>query len=287
MSRIISLPTNLNFASSEFSLYRAIGQTTSPFTGKQRTQEYDAVFWQVIGTLPVMNRAQASEWQSFLLQLKGPANTFLMGDPDAKTPQGTYNGTHFTASRVVDTGTSNVSIAVSGANVTRTGAFTNAYVGCYIHITGAVNEDNNGTHKVSAKTNNNTVVLDTDYSPNLVNETFNGKIRQNIKGFEALQLTRVGSGTGTVKKGDYISVLSGSSSTNSPKQLVMAVEDAVVSGTSYSIKTEPKLRNDMVNGTILNFGSPKGRFRMDDKTVSWSANRASTYSIGFSATEAI
>lgn len=282
------MPSTPNFVRSQFELFRAIGTTVSPFTGKMRTQEQDAVYWIADVVLPPMKRAQASEWQSFLLQLKGTSNFFAMGDPDALTPQGTYSDNHFSANRLIDTGTSNVSISISGATVTRSGAFTNAYAGCYIHITGATDDGNNGTHKIASKTSNNAVVLDTTFSPDLANETFNGKIRQNTKGFEALQLTRVGSGSGTVKKGDYISVLSGTSTSDNPRQLVMAVEDAVVSGTNYSVKTEPKLRNDMANSTKLNYGNaPKGLFRLQENNVSWSANHVSTYGISLAVQEVV
>ena len=287
MRRVITIPTSPGFITSEFSLYRAIGATVSPFTGKVRTQEFDAVYWQITAQLPLMNRTQAANWQSFLMQLKGPTNTFLLGDPDAGTPMGTYNGSNFTASAQVNTGSSAVSIAISGANVTRSGAFANAYTGMYIHITGATNESNNGTHKIASKSNNNTVVLDTTFSPDLTDETFNGKIKQNVKGAQALQLVRTGSGSGTVKKGDYLGVLSSNSATANPKQLVLATEDATVSGTNYSIQVEPKLRNDLTDGHFVNFSAPKGLFRLDDKTVMWSGNRNSLYSIAFSARETV
>ncbi len=287
MSRIITMPSAPNFNRSEFELFRAIGQTVSPFTGKQRTQEFDAVYWMGTMTLPPMKREQARNWQSFLMQLKGTTNTFAMGDPDALSPQGTYNGNNFTGSAQVNTGSSAVSIAISGANVTRSGAFANAFAGSFIHITGAANDGNNGTHKVASKTNNNTVVLDTTFSPDLTNETFNGKIKQNVKGAEALNLVRTGSGSGTVKKGDYLGVLSANSATAAPKQLVLAVEDAVVSGTQYSIQTEPKLRNDLTDGFFVTYSAPRGLFRLQDNTVTWSANQVSTYGISFAVQEVV
>ena len=94
MARLITMPTTPNFSRSNFSLFRAIGQTASPFTGKQLTQEFDAVYWTADVTLPAMNRTQAKEWQSFLLQLKGTTNHFKFADPDALTNTGTFNTTH-------------------------------------------------------------------------------------------------------------------------------------------------------------------------------------------------
>ena len=97
MARIIDMPSTPNFVRSEFSLYRAIGQTASPFTGKQKTQEFDAVFWQAQVSLPPLNRTQAVEWQSFLMQLKGTTNHFKFADPDALTNTGSFSTTHLIA----------------------------------------------------------------------------------------------------------------------------------------------------------------------------------------------
>lgn len=44
-------------------------------------------------TLPVMERADAEEWISFLLKLNGQQGTFLLGDSAAKTARGIATGT--------------------------------------------------------------------------------------------------------------------------------------------------------------------------------------------------
>ena len=287
MSKIITIPTAPAFVTSEWELYRAIGVTVSPFTGKTRTQEFDAAYWMATLSLPAMKRSTAANWQSFLTQLKGPANHFLLGDPDAGTPQGTYNGSNFTVTNSIDTGSSNVSITISGANLTSSGAFSNAFVGMHLHITGASNEDNNGTHKISSVTNNNTVVLATDYSPNLVNETFAGKIKQNVKGASAVNLTKVGSGAGTVLAGDYLGILNGASASSNPKQLVMAVATNNSNGTVHSIQIEPKLRTDLTSGHYVNFSAPKGLFRLESNIVNWSTNVVSNYGISFAVREVV
>ena len=114
MARLITMPTTPNFVRSNFSLFRAIGQTASPFTGKQLTQEYDAVYWTADVTLPAMNRTQAKEWQSFLLQLKGTTNHFKFADPDALTNTGTFNTTHLLSDKRVDN--TNVALTVTNGN---------------------------------------------------------------------------------------------------------------------------------------------------------------------------
>ena len=163
MAKLISMPTTPNFVSSNFTLIRTVGTTTSPFTGKTKTQEYDGVYWMAEVVLPPMRRSQAVEWQSFLSELNGPANHFKFSDPDALTKRGTYSGAQFrTENRVAQT-SATVSFTASTntvATASNTTPFTNALVGDFIVITGATNEENNGTHKIVTKTNAYTITVD-------------------------------------------------------------------------------------------------------------------------------
>ena len=54
MAKLISMPTSPNFVSSNWSLVRTVGTTTSPFTGKTKTQEFDGVYWTAEVSLPPM-----------------------------------------------------------------------------------------------------------------------------------------------------------------------------------------------------------------------------------------
>ena len=282
------MPSTPNFVRSEFSLYRAIGQTASPFTGKQKTQEFDAVFWQAQVSLPPLNRTQAVEWQSFLMQLKGTTNHFKFADPDALTNTGDFSTTHLIAeNRVSNT---NVSLTVTNTNTITASAstFANAIVGDFIHITGMTNEANNGTHKITTKTSNTVVVTDSV----LVNEgaTSGCKVQMNVKGATGLNLKTTGSNSGTIKKGDYLGVLGAASATANPVQLVMAVEDATETSGSpnqYAVQTEPKLRSTLATGHFVIFQNPKGLFRLTDNTAEWNADHRSLYSISFSCVEVI
>ena len=76
MTKLISMPTSPWFIDSSFTLTRAVGITSSPFSGKQRTQEFDFVGWEGTANLPPMNRTQAVEWQAFLLECIGTRNYF-------------------------------------------------------------------------------------------------------------------------------------------------------------------------------------------------------------------
>ncbi len=288
MARLIPMPTTPNFVRSNFSLYRAIGQTASPFTGKQLTQEYDAVYWTADVTLPAMNRTQAKEWQSFLLQLKGTTNHFKFADPDALTNTGTFNTTHLLGDKRVDN--TNVALQVTNGNTFTAGAstFGSAVVGDFIHVTGLANEENNGTHKITTKTSATVVVVDSVLTN--VSSTSGCKVQQNVKGATGLSLDTTSSFTGTIKKGDYLGITAGTATTANPVQLVMVVEDATLTDASpdrYSVQIEPKLRSDLADNKFVIFQNPKGLFRLQANTVDWDADRASLYGISFSCIEVV
>jgi len=282
------MPTTPNFVRSNFSLYRAIGQTASPFTGKQLTQEYDAVYWTADVTLPAMNRTQAKEWQSFLLQLKGTTNHFKFADPDALTNTGTFNTTHLLGDKRVNN--TNVALEVTNGNTFEAGAntFGSAVVGDFIHVTGMANEENNGTHKITTKTSATVVVVDSVLTN--VSSTSGCKVQQNVKGATGLSLDTTNSFTGTIKKGDYLGITAGTATTANPVQLVMVVEDATKTDATpdrYSVQIEPKLRSDLADNKYVIFQNPKGLFRLQANTVDWDADRASLYGISFSCIEVV
>ena len=282
------MPTSPNFVRSNFSLFRAVGQTASPFTGKVLTQEFDAVYWQAEVTLPPLNRTQAVEWQSFLLQLKGATNHFKFADPDALTNQGTFNTTHLLGDKRVNN--TSVALTVTNTNTFTAGAstFGSAVDGDFIHVTGMANEENNGTHKITDAQSATVVVVDSVLTN--VSSTSGCKVQQNVKGSTALSLDTTSSFTGTIKKGDYLGITAGTATTANPVQLVMAVEDATLTDASpdrYSVRIEPKLRSDLADNNFVIFQNPKGLFRLTDNTVNWDANRTSLYGISFSCIEVV
>lgn len=280
------MPSSPNFASVRFALNRTIAATRSTFTYKQRTQEYDGVYWSAEVTLPPMKRADALEWTTFLTRLQGVKNTFLMADPSHLTNSGTYNQTWLaTENRVSDT-SETLSFTASSKTITAaTSIFTNAFAGDFIVVSGATNDDNNGTFKITTKTSSTAVVVDRD----LVDEstTAGCKVQQNIKGATGLSLTNVSSGAGTIKKGDYLAIHDAASATSNPVQYVMAVEDATASGSDYGVRIEPKLRANITAGHYVKFSSPKGQFRLASNQASWSVNEASIYGLSFTAVEVI
>ena len=290
MAKELTMPTTPNFLSSEFELVRSIGQTVSPFTGQQKTQEFDNVFWRANVTLPPMNRSTAVNWQSFLSRLKGSANVFKFTDPDALTNTGTYDADDLKANaRISNT---NVALTFSGSTITAgASTFANAIVGDYIVVTGADNEANNGTHKITTVTSNTVVVVDST----LTGETGTSgcKVQQNIKGAQGLSLLATSNtAAGTIAVGDYLGVLGGTSTTSQPVQLLLvteaATETAVGGGANkFSVGVEPKLRSALADNNLVKFASPKGLFRLLDNDISWSADRNSIYRISFSCVESL
>ena len=288
MAKEITMPTTPNFLSSEFSLVRTIGNSISPFTGQQKVQEFDNVFWQAQVTLPPMNRTTAVNWQSFLSRLKGTTNVFQFADPDALTKTGTYDASDLKANaRINDTSTT---LTFSGSTITSSDSvFTNARVGDYFVVTGAGNEPNNGTHKITTKTSATVVVVDSLLTAE--SSTSGCKVQQNIKGAQGLSLQATSnSAAGSIVVGDYLGILSGTATTNQPVQLVLVTEAATETSGSpneFAVGIEPKLRSDLADNTLVKFASPKGLFRLQSNEISWSADRNSIYRMSFSCMESL
>lgn len=289
MSRIITMPTSPNFVRSTFRLNYTVAVSSSPFSGKTKTQEFDRVFWEAEVQTPPMKRATFSEWQAWITRLKGGVNHFQFSDPDALTNTGTYStATLKTATRVTN---ASVTLSFSGNTITAgASTFGSNVVGDYIHISGADNAVNNGTHKITTATSATVVVVDTDLTTE--SNTASCTVDDNVKGAEGLNLTAdTNSASGTIKQGDYLAVLSSTTDVNSdPVQYLLVTEDATASGSSpvkYGVRTQPKLRTSPTNGTRVRFATPKGRFRLNDNSVEWSANNNSLYTLSFSCHEVI
>ena len=285
---VVTMPNTPNFSKSTFRLNRAIAVASSPFSGKTKTQEFDRVGWEAVVTLPRMNRAQAAEWQAFMARCKGPVNTFKFADPDALTNTGTYSTGHLILdSRVADT---SITLSFSGNTITSNdSSLGSLVVGDFVHVTGATNDANNGTHKVTTATNATTIVVDTSLTTE--SNTSGCKVQNNVKGAEGLNMVgSTNSAAGTIKKGDYLSILNATSASADPVQLLMVTEDATdTSGTphKFAVRTTPKLRSTPTNATYVLFTSPKGMFRMVSPEVDWDVDFRSLYAMGFTCSEVI
>ena len=293
MPRTIAMPTTPNFISSEFRLIRSQAVLQSPFSYKYKTQEFDGVYWSADVTLPVMRRSIAVNWQSFLIQLKGQENYFKFADPDALANKGTYSTTHLIADPRINNTNVTLSFNATTSVITAGTALTGLAVGDFFHITGAINPENNGTHKITNIAGTNTQFT-SDKTLVTESSTASCKVRQNIKGAEALSLeASSNSATGTIKVGDYLQIQGTSSTTTNPVQLVQVVEDATETSQGgsalnhFSVRIEPKLRSDFADGSFAVFTNPKGLFRLVSPEIGWSADQASNYGISFSCIEVI
>lgn len=292
MAKIIEMPTTPNFVTSNFRLVRSVGSVASPYTGKVRTQEYDGVFWEASVTLPPMRRSTALNWQSFLLELEGPINHFKFADPDALTNTGAYDGTTLLSDHRINASSQTLSFNNTNNVITGTGnVFANIVVGDFIFISGAEENPNNGQHKVTTKTDSNTIRVDTTLTT--ASNDSGISIICNQKGATGLNLdASSNSATGTIKKGDYLQITGGTSATGNPVQYVMVTQDAslTTSGGSpdqYGVSIQPKLRTAFTNNHVVRFATPKGLFRLSTNTVDWDADNISNYGISFSCIEVV
>jgi hypothetical protein len=290
------MPNTPNFVRSNFVLRRAVGSVASPYTGKVRTQEYDGVFWEATVTLPPMRRHVAKNWQSFLLELNGPVNHFKFADPDALTNQGTYDANDLKAKDRINQGSIELDFSSATQTITApsdTTPFANALVGDFIVVTGSSNPENNGTHKITTKTNAYTVIVESESGGLVTEADVTGcTIKSNQKGATGINLSSSSnSATGTILKGDYLQITSSSTAGANPVQYVMVTEDATLNVNAgedtYGVKIQPKLRTAITENDLVRFATPKGLFRLTTKDVDWDADNISNYGISFSCIEVV
>jgi hypothetical protein len=85
----LALPTSIGIAEITLSANNAVAISQSPFTFQQQIIQHPGQRWTASVTIPPVRRDLAEPWVAFLLAMNGPVGTFLLGDPNAKAPQGT------------------------------------------------------------------------------------------------------------------------------------------------------------------------------------------------------
>ena len=93
LSYPLTLPTARRPASVAFSGNASVGMNVSPFTRASQKYVWQADYWSWDVTWGQMSRPAAEDLIGWLLGLNGREGTFLMGDPSAVTPRGTWAGT--------------------------------------------------------------------------------------------------------------------------------------------------------------------------------------------------
>ena len=100
----LSLPTASGIRAVEFRATNAVAYSMSPFTFSGQAHAYPGQMWQADITLaPMRDRADAEEWNAFLLSLFGQSGTFLLGDPNGGSLRGTATSCTITGSAGANT----------------------------------------------------------------------------------------------------------------------------------------------------------------------------------------
>jgi len=111
LSYPLDTPTSIGIESIELRAVNAVATSQSPFTYKQQIISHGGQKWEASVNIPSVHRDKAAQWKALLVGLKGQTGTFLLGDPDYATPQGTVSSCTLTgsagseAASVVMTGT--------------------------------------------------------------------------------------------------------------------------------------------------------------------------------------
>ena len=120
----LNTPTTIGIAQIELRASNTTATSASPFSYKQQVISYGGQQWSASVSIPSVRRNLAAPWKAMLIALKGQEKTFLLGDPDYVTPQGTAT-----------TGTLTGAIATDSVSVTLDGTLL---AGDYIQLgTGA------------------------------------------------------------------------------------------------------------------------------------------------------
>lgn len=91
LSYPLDTPTTIGIESIELRAVNAVAVSQSPFTYKQQVISHGGQKWEASVSIPSVRRDKAAEWKAMLVGLKGQTGTFLLGDPDYATPQGTVS----------------------------------------------------------------------------------------------------------------------------------------------------------------------------------------------------
>jgi hypothetical protein len=231
---------------------------------------------------------------------EGPTNFFKFIDPDGRDPtknrldgEGIYSGNYFRAdNRINNTGKT---LTFSGNTITSTTSTFSAVTGDYFFVSGAINDDNNGTFKIVVSASNSATVAVVDRDVTTESSTASCTVKANVKGSTGILLdAATNTDAGLLKRGDYLAIRSGGSLNDPSVQLVMCSENAVEISQSgapnhYSVGIQPKLRQDLDDNDALGFGDGwnSTRFRMMGNEVGWDTNHNSLYTLTFTCAEVI
>jgi hypothetical protein len=89
----LAFPTSFGFSTFSIGIDHAVGVTESPFTFEAQVQEHQGEAWEISGTLDLLDRAQAEEYNAFIASLRGRFGTFTVSPAGSETARGIATGT--------------------------------------------------------------------------------------------------------------------------------------------------------------------------------------------------
>jgi len=99
----LALPTSIGIAEIELRAAQTVAVSSSVFTYKQQVIAYSGQQWSASVSIPAVRRDLAAPWKAMLIGLKGQVGSFLLGDPDYSTNQGTATTGTLTGAVATDT----------------------------------------------------------------------------------------------------------------------------------------------------------------------------------------
>lgn len=106
----LDIPNTIGIESIELRAVNSVATSQSPYTYKQQIISHGGQKWEASVNVPSVRRDLAGQWKAMLVALKGQEGTFLMGDPDYATPQGTVSSCAITG----DAGDDSVAVVMTG-----------------------------------------------------------------------------------------------------------------------------------------------------------------------------
>ncbi len=149
---VLAMPASPGFVACRFGLETNTQRFESPLTKTTQRLVLSGARWVATYTLPRMNRQQFANWQAFLLQLEGSANTFYGFDPDARVPRGNVTGSAPLVKGAGQTGSSLLidGLAASTNNILLPGDYFSVS-GQLVMVTAPLNSDGSGEGTVYFK----------------------------------------------------------------------------------------------------------------------------------------
>lgn len=106
----LNTPTTIGIEAISIRAVNSVTTSQSPFTYKQQVVDFGGQRWEASVSIPSVHRDKAAEWATFLVALRGPVGTFLLGDPDYATNRGDATSCVVTGSA----GDATVSVVMTG-----------------------------------------------------------------------------------------------------------------------------------------------------------------------------